>query len=88
MRFTTASSIGRTPFREHILLKAYVGLFMLAWLWTFIGTTNRANWFTGNASSVSTYVVDADEAKYEAAMNELLGFHSQLFIAYLTEKSK
>ena len=52
------------------------------------GSDDRSNWFTGNASSVSTFVVDADEAKYEAAMGELLGFHSDMFIAYLKEKSK
>ncbi len=49
MRFTTASSVGRTSFRQHTLLKAYLGLFLLAWLWTFLGTTDRANWFTENA---------------------------------------
>lgn len=48
MRFTTASSIGRTPFRQHPLLKIYLGVFLLVWLWTFMGTTNRANWFTEN----------------------------------------
>ena len=49
MRFTTASSSGRIPFRQNTLLKVYLGLFLLAWLWTFLGTTNRANWFTENA---------------------------------------
>jgi len=53
MRFTTASlSIARVPFREHVLLKAYLGLFLLIWVWTFIGTTDRANWFTENALTI------------------------------------
>jgi len=52
------------------------------------GSDDRANWFTGNASSVSTFVVAADEARYEAAMIELLGFHSGMFTTYLAEKSK
>lgn len=52
------------------------------------GSDDRSNWFTGNASSVSTYVVDAEEAKYEEAMAELLGVHAQLFTAYLRGKGK
>ena len=48
MAFTTASSPERLPFRSNFLLKAYLLLFLAAWLATFIGTTNRANWFTEN----------------------------------------
>lgn len=48
MAFTTASSPERVPFRKNFLLKAYLLLFLAAWLATFIGTTNRANWFTEN----------------------------------------
>ncbi|MEO8591640.1 MAG: DUF2238 domain-containing protein [Flavobacteriales bacterium] len=48
MHFTTASSVGRVPFRQHTLLKVYLGIFLLVWLWTFAGTPNRANWFTEN----------------------------------------
>ncbi len=48
MAFTTASSPQRTAFGQNTLLKTFLGLFLAAWLATFIGTTNRANWFTEN----------------------------------------
>ena len=48
MTFTTASSPRRTAFGTNTLLKAYFVLFLTAWLATFVGTTNRANWFTEN----------------------------------------
>ena len=48
MTFTTASSPQRTAFGTNTLLKAYFVLFLTAWLATFVGTTNRANWFTEN----------------------------------------
>lgn len=48
MPFTTASSIGRKPFRENLLLKVLLGVFLVVWAWTFIGTTNRSNWITEN----------------------------------------
>ena len=49
MTFTTASSAQRNAFRTNTLLKAYLVLFLAAWFATFVGTTNRANWFTENA---------------------------------------
>lgn len=52
MAFTTAVSAQRTPFREHPLLKIYVLLFLGIWAATFIGTTDRANWFTENALTI------------------------------------
>jgi putative membrane protein len=48
MPFTTASSPTRTPFASNLLLKVYLLLFLLAWVFTFIGTTDRANWITEN----------------------------------------
>ena len=48
MSFTTASSIGRIPFRDHALLKVFLGIFLAVWVWTFIGTTDHANWVTEN----------------------------------------
>ncbi len=48
MAFTTASSAERTPFAQNTLLKAYLGVFLLSWTLTLLGTTNLANWFTEN----------------------------------------
>jgi putative membrane protein len=48
MVFNTASSTTRVPFACNSLLKVYLVVFLVAWLLTFIGTTNRANWFTEN----------------------------------------
>ncbi len=46
--FTTASSSDRLPFANNGLLKAFLLLFTSAWVFTFIGTTDRANWVTEN----------------------------------------
>ena len=43
MSFTTAADPERVPFARNPLLKAYLGVFLLFWLYTFIGTTDRAN---------------------------------------------
>lgn len=48
MPFTTASSPTRARLASNLLLKVYLLLFLLAWALTFIGTTDRANWFTEN----------------------------------------
>lgn len=50
--FTTTSTIGRRAFGENVRLKAYLGCFLLFWTWTFVGTTDRANWFTENALTI------------------------------------
>ncbi len=52
MTFTTAFSADRKPFRENALLKAYLLLFLLVWAWTFLGTTDRANWITENTLTI------------------------------------
>lgn len=52
MPLTTASSPARTAFREHPLLKSYLAVFLLVWAWTFIGTTDRANWITENTLTI------------------------------------
>ncbi len=48
MAYTTASSIGRTAFAQNTLLKSFLGVFLLVWAWTFIGTTDHANWVIEN----------------------------------------
>ena len=48
MSFNTASSTARVPFAGNALLKTYLAVFLVVWLITFIGTTDRANWFTEN----------------------------------------
>ena len=50
--FTTASSPTRRPFRDNLLLKAYLVIFMVCWAVTFINTTDRANWVTENVLTV------------------------------------
>lgn len=52
MPFTTASSPTRVPFTDNALLKAFAGAFAVIWAWTFIGTTDRANWITENALTI------------------------------------
>ncbi len=49
MAYTTVSSTGRTAFAQNTLLKIFLGLFLLFWVWTFIGTTDHANWVIENA---------------------------------------
>lgn len=52
MSFTTASSPDRIGFREHPLLKWYLLSFLGFWVATFIGTPDRANWWTENALTI------------------------------------
>ena len=52
MMFTTASSPARTPIGKNTLLKAFLGAFLLVWAYSFIGTTDRANWITENALTI------------------------------------
>ena len=52
MTFSTASTLTRVGFREHPLLKWYLIAFAGAWAATFIGTTDRANWWTENALTI------------------------------------
>ena len=49
---TTASSIERQSFSENKLLKIYLIVFSILWIYTFVFTTNIANWFTENALTV------------------------------------
>ncbi len=48
MAFTTASSTDRIAFRHNTLLKVFFALFLVAWVWTFAGTTDHANWVVEN----------------------------------------
>ena len=52
MTFTTASSSKSHPSnkRLHIL---YLGIFLLVWIYTFIGTTDRINWLIENTLTVA-----------------------------------
>jgi putative membrane protein len=45
---TTASSPVRLPWGANRRLKAYALIFLAFWIYTFIGTTDRANWITEN----------------------------------------
>lgn len=49
MGFTNAISANRAPFKQNIWLKSFLGLFLLGWAYTFIDTTDYANWFLENA---------------------------------------
>jgi putative membrane protein len=48
MRFTTASSKGRRPFRQNLLLKMCSIVFLIVWISTLIGTNNISNWLLEN----------------------------------------
>ena len=48
MPFTTASTGERAPFVWRSLLGSYLIVFLIVWAYTFIGTTDRANWVTEN----------------------------------------
>lgn len=52
MAFTTTSTTGRVPFSDHLLLKVFLVMFLLVWTWTFMGTTDRANWWTENVLTI------------------------------------
>lgn len=52
MAFSTASSPERVPFSAHPLLKGYLSVFLIVWVITFIGTPDRANWWTENALTI------------------------------------
>lgn len=52
MVFSTVSTIGRVPFAQHAILKTFLGIFLLVWTWTFLGTTDRANWITENTLTI------------------------------------
>lgn len=48
MTFSTASDSIRVPFAQNNLLKAFLAVFFVIWTWTFLGTTDHANWITEN----------------------------------------
>lgn len=49
---TTTSSPLRSTFADNRLLQGYAVTFLLFWAWTFVGTTDRANWITENALTI------------------------------------
>lgn len=52
MTFTTASSPNRNTFKENLLIKIYLLVFLLVWAYTFIFTTDVANWITENVLTI------------------------------------
>ena len=52
MMLTTASDPSRTGFANNRLLQGFATIFLLFWAWTFVGTTDRANWITENALTI------------------------------------
>jgi putative membrane protein len=52
MMLTTASHPARTGFSDNRLLQGCAAIFLLFWAWTFVGTTDRANWITENALTI------------------------------------
>lgn len=52
MMLTTASHPTRTGFANNRLLQGFAATFLLFWAWTFVGTTDRANWITENALTI------------------------------------
>jgi putative membrane protein len=49
MKFSTAISSYRTPFKDNKWLWVFLVLFSVVWVSTFIGTTDLNNWFLENA---------------------------------------
>lgn len=52
MKFTSASSTSRTSFADNHLLKIFMGIILVVWIYTFIGTTDRANWWIENILTI------------------------------------
>lgn len=52
MTFTTSSSPNRNTFKENLLIKIYLLVFLLVWAYTFIFTTDVANWITENVLTI------------------------------------
>ncbi len=57
MTFTTSSSNGRVLFAKNNLLKGYLITFLLVWLYTFIGTTDYANWWIENMLTILFLII-------------------------------
>lgn len=49
MKFSTAGSPFRVPFKSNLPLKIIVAIFFTFWAWTFIRTPNISNWLLENA---------------------------------------
>lgn len=46
------------------------------------------DWFSGNTAGRSTYVVDADEAKFKTGVGEMLRALTVMFTARIQDKNK
>ena len=53
MTFTSTSSNQQTPFKQNTLLKVYLLIFSVVWLYTFLFTTAVANWTTENVLTIA-----------------------------------
>jgi len=49
MGFTTAISASRTPFKKNGWLVLFIVAFLAAWIDSYVGTSDSANWFLENA---------------------------------------
>ncbi|MFN5222745.1 MAG: DUF2238 domain-containing protein [Bacteroidota bacterium] len=52
MGFTIAISNYRTPFKQNRWLMAFLAVFSVVWISTFLGTTDMANWMLENTLTV------------------------------------
>lgn len=55
MNFTVAISNHRIPFKANPLLWSMLVLFLALWSWTYLGTTDQANWFLENALTILSF---------------------------------
>ncbi len=52
MIFSTASTSRKGAYTNPSLHKIYLGVFLLVWIWTFIGTTDHNNWIIENTLTI------------------------------------
>jgi putative membrane protein len=52
MNYTTASVTSRKSFAQNLLLKAFLTIFFICWITTFLHTPDRANWYTENTLTI------------------------------------
>lgn len=52
MKITSTSTPERNPLASNLLLKLFIGSFLVIWMITLAVTTDLANWFTENALTV------------------------------------
>jgi len=66
MAFSTISSPARVPYKHNSKLQIYLAIFVVFWIYTFIITPNRTNWFTENTLTAAFLVlVTATHRKFK-----------------------